>query len=65
MMREFIRYTTEEVLRKAFIEDPWAVRNVLKAADEEELTFSLTYKFDKIPAKYAKQILKEYLGEKL
>jgi hypothetical protein len=64
-MREFIRYTTEEAIRKAFVEDSWAVRNVLKAADGDELTFNITYTFDKVPAKYAKEILKDYLAEKL
>lgn len=65
MMREFIRYTTEEAIRKAFIEDPWAVKNVLKAEDGDELTFNITYTFGNVPAKYAKAILKEYLAEKL
>jgi hypothetical protein len=64
-MREFIRYTVEEAIRKAFLEDTWAVRSVLKAEDGDELTFNITYTFDKVPAKYAKAILKEYLAEKL
>lgn len=64
-MREFIRYTTEVALKKAFVEDPWAVRNVLRADDGEELSFTITYTFDKVPVKYAREILKEYLAEKL
>ena len=64
-MREFIRYTTEEAIRKAFDADMYSIRNVLRAEDGDEMEFTLTYKFDKVPAKYAKAILKEYLAEKL
>jgi hypothetical protein len=63
-MISILKLTAEDVLRKSFKDDPNSISRVFNSVDDELIEVIYTTKH-KIPAKYAKAILKDYINENM
>jgi hypothetical protein len=63
-MIETQRYTTEEALRLAFKTDRYTIGNIANADINDVISVSVSFDV-KVPAKYAKAILKDYINEQI
>lgn len=61
-MIAFQKYTVEDILRKGFANGSTSIETVMKADPSSTLNLSITYNYT-VPARYAKEILKEYINE--